>query len=328
MTLGFVDQTIRQKTASVLSDVFTLPFTPGTDEGLVLLFHVDGNNHGVASLSGCGANWTLADRAALSTEVVEVWVADACDGTHNQITLTLTGVTEFAYLLVRVSMGSGNHLEVGAANSGTGSASPADSGNITALAGDLVIGCAHNSSNIQTLSTNPTTPGYTTLSSFLVNSNARCRQAYKFSAGATEDLQWTQFGSHGWAATIAAINEDVTPVLQPPVAEFTYTTANLTATFDASGSSDPDGTIVDYAWDFGDGATSSGATDTGPVHVYVGAGTYTATLTVTDNDGLTATTVHDVIVRAAVPLDNVPTIVTGGGGRGHRRIMVSTDVTL
>jgi PKD repeat protein len=55
-------------------------------------------------------------------------------------------------------------------------------------------------------------------------------------------------------------------------------------TFDGTGSSD-DGTIVAYAWDFGDGSSGSGeVTD----HVYGAEGTYTVTLTVTDNDGNTA----------------------------------------
>ena len=48
------------------------------------------------------------------------------------------------------------------------------------------------------------------------------------------------------------------------------------------GSSDPDGTIASYAWDFGDGGTATGATAS---HTYTVAGDYTITLTVTDDDG-------------------------------------------
>src|SRR5712692_4823933 len=73
---------------------------------------------------------------------------------------------------------------------------------------------------------------------------------------------------------------------RPPVARFTVT-GNITVTgstvsFDASASADPDGTIVSYAWTFGDGGTATGVTAT---HVYAAAGTFTPTLTVTDNSG-------------------------------------------
>ncbi len=73
------------------------------------------------------------------------------------------------------------------------------------------------------------------------------------------------------------------------VASFTYTPSepvvNETIIFDASSSHDFDGHIVTYAWDFGDGKTS---TETDPIttHAYLMAGTYNVTLTVTDNDGL------------------------------------------
>ena len=73
----------------------------------------------------------------------------------------------------------------------------------------------------------------------------------------------------------------------PPVAFFTYSPLGEVVTFDASGSSDTDGTIVSYFWDFGDGNTGSGMTVT---HTYTTQGNYTATLTVTDNDGATDTT--------------------------------------
>lgn len=59
--------------------------------------------------------------------------------------------------------------------------------------------------------------------------------------------------------------------------------APLIVTFDASGSSDSDGTIVGYSWNFGDGSSLGAGVN--PSHTYSSAGTYTAVLTVTDNDG-------------------------------------------
>jgi PKD repeat protein len=56
--------------------------------------------------------------------------------------------------------------------------------------------------------------------------------------------------------------------------------------FDGMASSDSDGTIASYAWNFGDGASGSGPT---PAHAYAQAGTYNVSLTVTDNSGMTAT---------------------------------------
>ncbi len=74
---------------------------------------------------------------------------------------------------------------------------------------------------------------------------------------------------------------------QPPVAAFTSGCVNLTCSFDAGTSTDNDGTITSYAWDFGDGATGSGVVP--PAHPYATAGTYTVTLTVTDDDTATDT---------------------------------------
>lgn len=73
-----------------------------------------------------------------------------------------------------------------------------------------------------------------------------------------------------------------------PRAQFIYEPATYPVTgedvaFDASSSYDPDGTIVSYEWDFGDGTTGTGMVT---IHSYGVEGSYTVTLQVTDNDGL------------------------------------------
>jgi len=76
-----------------------------------------------------------------------------------------------------------------------------------------------------------------------------------------------------------------------PVANFTKSPepayATETVTFDASDSSDSDGQIVSYSWDFGDGTSATGVTTT---HVFAGDGSYLVELTVTDNEGSTDST--------------------------------------
>jgi hypothetical protein len=65
--------------------------------------------------------------------------------------------------------------------------------------------------------------------------------------------------------------------------------------FDATGSVDPDGTIVFYDWDFGDGTIALNAGLT-PSHAYTAAGQYEVTLTVTDDGGLTDTGIANVAI--------------------------------
>jgi PKD repeat protein len=94
------------------------------------------------------------------------------------------------------------------------------------------------------------------------------------------------------------------PVNQAPTAAFTLTKAGLTVNVDGTGSTDADGTITGYAWDFGDGGTAAFAA---AAHTYVAAGTYTVSLTVTDDDGATKTRTESVTVTAPPPANVAPT---------------------
>ncbi len=87
------------------------------------------------------------------------------------------------------------------------------------------------------------------------------------------------------------------PANQPPVAAFTSSCTNLSCSFDASTSSDADGTLASYAWTFGDGSTGTGQR---PTHGYAAAGSYSITLTVTDDDGATAQSTRNVTATAPV----------------------------
>jgi PKD repeat protein len=109
------------------------------------------------------------------------------------------------------------------------------------------------------------------------------------------------------------------------------------ASFDGSASYDPDGTVVSYDWNFGDGTPhGSGRTVT---HSYAAAGTYMVTLTVTDNKGATGTGTLTVTVGAggmvdmATPADMAMMSMDAGmmgsdGGGGTPDLAMSTDAAM
>jgi len=90
-----------------------------------------------------------------------------------------------------------------------------------------------------------------------------------------------------------------------PHSTFTFTPENPTdidtITFDGSFSSDPDGSIVNYTWDFGDGSHAYTSIAT---HKYSTDDTYTVTLTVYDNDGAWDTMSKEIVVSNIPPVAN------------------------
>lgn len=117
----------------------------------------------------------------------------------------------------------------------------------------------------------------------------------RFAIGAGGALSAT---SNALTATGVPAEIVVTPDQGPTAAlAVTPSPAGAATAFDAGGSGDPDGQVVRYDWSFGDGAT---ATTTSPQtsHVFASAGNYTASVTVTDNEGVSTARVftgHQVL---------------------------------
>ena len=154
--------------------------------------------------------------------------------------------------------------------------------------------------------------------------------------GATVTHTYTAEGSY--TATLTVTDDDgatdtetitiqvTTPAEEAPVAVLGASTtsgvAHLAVDFDATGSSDADGTIESYAWDFGDGNTS---TDAAPNHLYTVAGTYEVELIVTDDDGLTANATTTV---TAVDGPDARYVATTGTNTGTCQVSATPCATV
>lgn len=106
-------------------------------------------------------------------------------------------------------------------------------------------------------------------------------------------------GATGEDSVVIVVDDNVAPVAVI-VAPDTAGVAG-SVRFDGASSSDADGTVASYSWDFGDGNTA-----TGPLvdHSFASAGTFTATLTVTDDKGASGSAEHDIVVDATPPSVN------------------------
>jgi len=115
---------------------------------------------------------------------------------------------------------------------------------------------------------------------------------------------------------------------EPPVAEFVVSCSDLDCGFDGSGSSDVDGEVVSYAWTFGDGNVATGKK---VAHTYKSSGTYTVTLTVTDDQGATDEKSRNVTVEQPATEPDAFTLtgsVTSSGPNWTSTVAVATAPAL
>ncbi len=112
----------------------------------------------------------------------------------------------------------------------------------------------------------------------------------------------------------------------PPVADAgdDVITNNRTVTFNASASSDPDGSIDSYNWSFGDGDTATGMTLN---YTYDEAGNYTVELNVTDNDGAHNATTLELLIDVTAPVTNASFNGTGSGDWYRSNVTVDLNAT-
>ena len=106
-----------------------------------------------------------------------------------------------------------------------------------------------------------------------------------------------------------------------PTANFSFSCNDLACSFNGSSSSDPDGDIVSYLWNFGDGGSSSGVSQS---HTFGSSGTYQVTLTVRDDQDATDSKTRSVQVTAAPPPPAGEIALSGSG----RKFKGSKEATL
>jgi alpha-tubulin suppressor-like RCC1 family protein/chitodextrinase len=134
-----------------------------------------------------------------------------------------------------------------------------------------------------------------------------------------QGLVGAEIVSGGSNYSVALVSSGAPPVNQAPTAAFGFSCTLLDCDFNSAGSFDPDGSIADRTWDFGDGSAGSGVS---PSHEYSEPGSYTVTLTVVDDEGAPDSVEH------AVTVSDVVSDVAFRAAASSNQNSISTSVTV
>ena len=126
--------------------------------------------------------------------------------------------------------------------------------------------------------------------------------SHAYASGGTYTVELTVTDSDGAIDSMSKILEVSEPVVnESPNASFTYSCDDLSCVF-IDASTDIDGSIIEWSWDFGDGSVSASQN---PSHIYASGGTYTVELTVTDDDEATSTSAQSISVSNPLEIIHV-----------------------
>lgn len=141
---------------------------------------------------------------------------------------------------------------------------------------------------------------------------------HAFPASGSYNVSLMVSDSGGYSDTASrTVTVSAAPVQnEAPEARFSFSCSDLSCNFNASDSSDPDGSITGFSWSFGDGKSGIGLSNQ---HSFEAEGIYSVTLSVTDNQGSTSTVSQDVTVQqVSMPVPTIELSVVGVKNKGNK----------
>ncbi len=279
----------------------------------------------VSGTLGAPAGWTLLQSKDGASSRGRAWTKKAVAADANALVAVATSATLKSTMAVAAYRSSAGTSAVTASASTAGTTSTtshvAPAVAVAQTNSWLVNSWSEKSSTASTWtkpanSTTRTTitgTGGGKVSSLLADSNAAVAVGTAAARTATTSVAG---GATQLFSVVVSPGLETTPTNQPPVPSFTTSCTDLTCSFNAGGTTDPENDTLSYAWAFGDGANGTGITAS---RTYGSAGTRTVTLTV--NDGTTSVqttrTVSPTNGTATATLSHVATASIAGNRTTH-----------
>ena len=291
-TVSYVGGAVNQ--GNVTTPNVTTPTTVSAGDRLVMVLTLNASNRVLSAPTGV-TGWDILDTTTSGSMITRVYtkIATAADA-NKKVTVTLDAAAKYTMTVADYSGVRAKalvHADLAETVNQTGHTTPT----INAPAGSWVISYWADKS---TATTGFSLPGSVTgrlalcgtgsghVCSSLADSGDAVPTGQAGGLVATADT--ANATATTWSIVLRTIEAN-----QAPTAAFTQVCDSASCDFDGTGSSDPDGSVASYAWDFGDGGTATGAT---PSHDFVTSGTRDVTLTVTDDEGTTGSVVIPVSV--------------------------------
>ncbi len=291
-TVSFVGSAADQGNTSTPN--VTTPTTVSAGDRLVLILTINASSRTLTDPTGA-TGWTVLGTTTSGSMLTRAYtkIATAADA-GRRVTVALDAAAKYTMTVADYSgvrPGSLIHADLAETVNRTGHVTP----EVDAPAGSWVVSYWADKSAATTSFTLPAS--VTGRSAICTTGSGHVCSSLADSGGSVPTGRYGGLvaeadTANATATTWSIVLRTVEPN-QAPTASFTFTCDGTACDFDASGSSDPDGSVVSYAWDFGDGDTGGG---TSASHDFAASGTRDVTLTVTDDEGTTGSLVLPVAV--------------------------------